>query len=75
MLALTDVLVDEVYTLSTILTRVAVAFVELILTAIACVSRVTITCVACNSIYAGAMVAWIGLAVVDITLTESPFIT
>lgn len=75
MLTLTDVLVDQVYTLSRILTWVTVAFVELILTAIACVSRITITCVACNSIYAGAMVAWIWLAVVDITLTESPFIT
>lgn len=75
MLALTDVLVDQVHTLSPILTRIAVALIELILTAIACVSRITVTGVAGDAIYAGTMVARVRLTVVNIALTERPFIT
>lgn len=75
MLALADVLVDQVHTLAPILTRVAVALVELVLTAIACVASVTVTGVAGDAVNASTMVAWVGLTVVDITLTECPFIT
>lgn len=75
MLALADVLVDQVHALAPILTRVAVALIELVLTAIACITSVTITGVAGNAIYASTMVARVGLTVVDITLTECPFIT
>lgn len=75
MLALTYILVDLVHTLTPILTGVAVALIELILTAIACVSRITVTCKASNAIYASTMVAWVRLTVVDIALTELSFIT
>lgn len=75
MLALADVLVDQVHTLAPILTRVAVALIELVLTAIACVASITVTGVTGNAIYTSTMVAWVGLTVVDITLTEYPFIT
>lgn len=75
MLALADVLVDQVHTLASILTRVAVALIELVLTAIAGVAGVTITGVAGNAIDASTVVAWVGLTVVDITLAECPFIT
>lgn len=75
MLALADVLVDQVNTLAPILTRVAVALIELVLTAIACVASVAVTGVAGNAIYASTMVAWVRLTVVDITLAECPFIT
>lgn len=75
MLALADVLVDQVHTLASILARVAVALIELVLTAIACVASITVTGVAGNAIYAGTMVAWVRLTVVDITLTECAFIT
>lgn len=75
MLALADVLVNQVHTLAPILTRVAMALIELVLTAIACVARITVTGVAGNAIYAGTMVAWVRLTVVDITLTQRPFIT
>lgn len=74
-MALADVLIDQVHTLAPILTRVAVALIELVLTAVACVASITVTGVAGNSIYASTMVAWVGLAVVDITLTQCPFIT
>lgn len=75
MLALADVFVDQVHTLASILARVAVALIELVLTAIACVASITVTGVAGNAIYASTMVAWVGLTVVDITLTECAFIT
>lgn len=75
MLALADVLVDKVHTLAPILTRVAVALIELVLTAIACVSRITVTGVAGNAIYACTMVAWVRLTVVDITRAQRPFVT
>lgn len=75
MLALADVLVDKVHTLASILTRVAVALIELVLTAIARVASITVTGVAGNAIYACTMVAWVGLTVIDITLTEGSFIT
>lgn len=74
MLALADVFVHQVYTLAPILTGVAVALIELVLTAIACVAGVTVAGVAGDAINAGAMVTWIGLTVVDIILTECPFI-
>lgn len=75
MLTLADIFIDQVHTLAPILTRVAVALIELILTAIACVSRITITCVASNAIYASTMMAWVWLTVVDVALAECPFIT
>lgn len=75
MLALTDVLIDPVHTLAPILTRIAVALIKLVFTAIACISGITITSVASNAIYASTMVAWVRLTVVDINFTESPFIT
>lgn len=69
MLALTNVLVYQVHTLAPILAGVAVALVELILTAIARVASVTVTGVAGNAIDASTVVARVRLAVVDITLT------
>lgn len=75
MLALADVLVNQIHTLAPVLTRVAVALVELVLTAVACVASITVTGVAGNAIYASTVVAWVRLTVVDITLAECPFIT
>lgn len=75
MLALADVLVDQVHTLASILTRVAVALIELVLTAIARVASITVAGVAGNAIYACTMVTRVRLAVVDVALTECPFIT
>lgn len=75
MLALTDILVDEIHTLASILARVAMALIELVLAAIACVAGITITGIAGNAIYASTMVAWVRQTVVDITLTECAFIT
>lgn len=75
MLALADVLVDQVHTLASILTGVAVALIQLVLTAIARVASITVTGVAGNAIYARTMVARVGLTVVDVTLTKCPFIT
>lgn len=75
MLALADVLVNQVHTLASILTGVAVALIELVLTAVARVSRVTVTGVTGNAIYAGTMVAWVRLTVVNIALAQGPFIT
>lgn len=75
MLALAHVFVNQVDTLAPILTRIAVAFVKLVLTAIACVAWVTVAGVASNSIEAGAMVAWVWLTVVDVALTKCPFVT
>ena len=74
-MALADVLVDQIHTLAPILTRVAVALIELVLTAIACVARITVAGVGGNAIYAGTMVARVRLAVVCITLTQCPFIS
>lgn len=74
MLALADVLIDQVHTLATVLAGVAVALIELILTAITGVAGITVTCVAGNAIHASTMVAWVGLTVVYIALTECPLI-
>lgn len=75
MLTLADIFIDQVHTFAPILTRVAVALIELILTAIACVSRITITGVASDAIDASTMVAWVWLTVVGVALTECPLIT
>lgn len=75
MLALADVLVHQVHTLAPILTRIAVALVQLVLTAIARVARVAVAAVASDSIDAGAMVTGVRLAVVDVTLTKCSFVT
>lgn len=75
MLALADVFVNQVHTLAPVLTWIAVALIKLVLTAIACVARVTVAGVASDSIDAGAMVAWVWLTVVDVTLTKCPFVT
>lgn len=75
MLALADVLVNQIHTLAPILTRIAVALIKLVLTAIARVSRVAVAGVASDSIDAGAMVTGVWLTVVDVTLTKCSFIT
>lgn len=74
-LTLTDVLVDQVHTLAAILAGVAVALVELILTAVARVAGVAVTGVARNSVDAGAVMTRVGLAVVDIAVAEGAFVT
>lgn len=74
-MALTDVLVDQVHTLSSILTGVTVALIELVLTAVPSVPRITVTGVAGNPVYTCTVMAGIRLAVVDITLTQRAFIT
>lgn len=51
------------------------ALIKLVLTAVACVAWITVAGVTGNSIYAGTMVAWVRLTVVDITLTQCAFIT
>lgn len=74
MLALAYVLVDQVHALAPILTGVAVALVQLVLAAIAGVAGVTVAGVAGDSIDAGAVVAGVGLAVVDVALAQGPFV-
>lgn len=73
-MALADVLVNQVHTFATVLTRIAVALVELVLTTVACVARVTVACVACDAVYARAVVTRVRLTIVDVALTESSFI-
>lgn len=51
------------------------ALVQLVLTAIPCVASVAVAGVTRDSVDAGSVVAWVGLAVVDIALTKSTFIT
>lgn len=51
------------------------AFIDLVLTAIACVAIITVTGVGGNTIDARTMVAWVRLTVVDVTLTKGAFIT
>lgn len=75
MLTLADVFVNQVHTLAPILTWIAVALIKLVLATIACVARVAVAGVASNSIDASAMVAWVWLTVVDVTLTKCPFVT
>lgn len=75
MLTLADVLVDQVHTLASVLARIAVTLIELVLTAVPCVASIAVTGVAGNAIYASTMVAWVRLAVVDVALTECPFIS
>lgn len=53
-----------------VLTRVAVALVELDITDGAGVSRIALTGVGGNTILTHTVVAWIWLAVVDVLLTE-----
>lgn len=74
MLALADVLVDQVHALASVLAGVTVALVELVLTAIPSVPRVAVTGVAGNTVDTCPVMAWIWLAVVDITLTQRAFI-
>lgn len=74
-MALTDVLVDQVHALAPVLAGVAVALVELVLTAIPSVTRVAVTGVAGNAIDARPVVAWIRLAVVDVTVTQRALVT
>lgn len=75
MLALADVFVNQVHTLAPVLTWIAVTLIKLVLAAIAGVARDTVARVAGDSIDAGAMVAWVWLTVVDVTLTKCPFVT
>lgn len=46
------------------------AFVELVLAAVASVARLTVTIVTGNAIYASAMVARVRLAVIDVALAQ-----
>lgn len=71
MLALADVFVDKVHALAAVLTGVTMALVELVLTPVACVAWHTVTGVAGDAVYACAMVAWVGLAVIDVAFAES----
>lgn len=75
MLALADILVDQVHTLASVLAGVTVALIELILTPVACVTCITVTGVAGNAVDTRPMVAGIRLAVVDVTLTQRAFIS
>lgn len=74
MLALADVLVDQVHTLAAVLTRVAVALVELVLAAVAGVAGVAVAGVAGDAVHAGAVVAGVRLAVVDVALAQRPLV-
>lgn len=71
MLALADVFVDQIHTLAAILTGVTMALIELILATVASVTWHTVTCVAGDAVDAGAVVARVGLAVIDVAFTES----
>lgn len=75
MLALADVLVDQVDAFAPILTRVTVALVKLVLAAIASVAGIAVAGIAGNPVHAGTMMAWVRLTVVDVALAECPFIT
>lgn len=74
MLALADVLVDQVHALAPVLTGVAVALVELVLAAVAGVARIAVAGVAGDAVDAGAVVAGVGLAVVDVALAQGAFV-
>lgn len=74
MLALADVLVDQVHALAAVLTRVAVALVELVLAAVAGVAGVAVAGVAGDAVHAGAVVAGVRLAVVDVAVAQRPFV-
>lgn len=71
MLALADVFVNQVHTLAAVLTGVTMALIELVLAPVARVSRHTVTSVAGDAVYAGAMVARVGLAVINVAFAES----
>lgn len=71
MLALADVLVDQIHALAAVLTGVTMALVELVLAPVACVSWHAVTGVAGDAVYAGAVVARVGLAVINVAFTES----
>lgn len=78
MLALADVFVDQVHALAAVLTGVTMALIELVLTPVARVAWHAVTGVAGDAVYAGAVVARVGLAVIDVAFTEStlePFST
>lgn len=75
MLALADILVDQVHALASVLAGVAVALVELVLTAVPGVTRLAVTGVAGNAVDTGPVMAGVRLAVVNITLTQRAFVT
>lgn len=74
MLALADVLVDQIHALASVLAGVAVALVELVFTAVPGVARIAVTGVAGNTVDTCPMMTGIRHAVVDITLTQCAFI-
>lgn len=70
-LALADVFVDQVHALAAVLTGITMALIELVLTPVARVAWHAVTGVAGDAVYAGAVVARVGLAVIDVAFTES----
>lgn len=71
MLALADVFVDQVHALSTVLTGVTMALIELVLAPVSSVTWHAVAGVAGDAVYTGAMVARVGLAVIDVAFAES----
>lgn len=68
--AVTLVGIDQVNAASSVLTRVAVALLDLDITDGACVSRITLTGEGGNAISTQAMVAWLWYTVIDVLLTK-----
>lgn len=71
MLTLADVFVDQVHTLAAVLAGVAMAFIQLVLAAVACIAGHAVTGVAGDAVHTSAMVAGVGLAVINVALAES----
>lgn len=68
--AVTLVGVDQVNAASSVLTRVAVALLNLDITDGACVSRIALTGEGGDAIFTHTVVAWLRYAVIDVLLTE-----
>lgn len=68
--AVTLVGIDQVNTASSVLTRVAVALLDLDITDGACVSRVAFAGEGGDAIFTRAMVAWLWYTVIDVLLTK-----
>lgn len=74
MLTLADVLVDQIHTLAVVLAGVAMTLIELVLTAVASVAGITVTGEDVYAVHAGAMVARVRLAIVNVALAEGAFV-
>lgn len=68
--AVTLVGIDQVNAASSVLTRVAVALLDLDITDGACVSRIALTGKGGDAVFTYTMVAWLWYAVVDVLLTK-----